>query len=435
MAEARHIEAEKQPALGRVEQAGELTDTEPVIPVRRAEAPAFPSGPIDPRGLTPRAILALQRTVGNRAVNGLLQRSAAHAAPMPRSLPSQTVQRQPQPLADAPTAKSDDTMLTVQTASRMVETALGYLFDNQHSGLERLGKALQKKKPSTSLIATLAAAAVGAALAAVLGPVGPAAEGLVLAEDEVGRGLVKKAAELITDKAVETAKDGVKEYISESKKTDAIDNFIESQSLAINKAREAAIQTLLSTTDGFNALPNGPAVLKAMAKAIDVRAESANSLQIAHSAGAWASLIAEPGDDSKAWANDDQENYAEKGALEIDASVAAPVKDVGDIHITGSNWRGINRETERVLQEHGGATIQALGVNLRIVLATPVGETRCEILYAQQGSPIIPEKSTLQSVMAWLFTGKMNPALLEEDRIAVVSGAAALGSYMLQKPV
>jgi hypothetical protein len=29
----------------------------------------------------------------------------------------------------------------------------------------------------------------------------------------------------------------------------------------------------------------------------------------------------------------------------------------------------------------------------------------------------------------------MNPALLEEDRIAVVSGAAALGSYMLQKPV
>ena len=58
-----------------------------------------------------------------------------------------------------------------------------------------------------------------------------------------------------------------------------------------------------------------------------------------------------------------------------------------------------------MLQEHGNAKIQGLGANLSMVLTTPVGETRCEIPLAQQGSPVIPEKSDLQSVMVWLLTG------------------------------
>lgn len=351
------------------------------------------------------------------------------ASLMPASLPlhHQIVQRQPLPQSGA---------LTVQTASRMVESAFRYLFHNQRSGLQRLHDALQKKKAGTDLIATLAAAAVGAALTAVLGPVGPAAEALVLAEDEVGRSLVKKSVKLVTDKAVETAKDSVKEWMSAPKKSDPIDNFIEAESLAINKSEEATIQAFLSTVDGFSALPGGPVMLQGLAKVIDAQAEFANSLQIAHSAGAWASLIAEPGDDSKAWANDDQENYAEKGALEIATRVTkAPITGPGDIQITGSNWKGINRETERVVQEHAGATIGDLGTNLRISVETPVGDTRCEIPYSQQGNPIIPEKSTLQGVMAWLISGKMNPSLLEEDRMAVVSAAAVLGFYLYQKSV
>lgn len=60
-----------------------------------------------------------------------------------------------------------------------------------------------------------------------------------------------------------------------------------------------------------------------------------------------------------------------------------------------------------------------------------MGETRCEITHAQMNSPIVPEKSTLQGVMAWLFTGKVDPNV---DGAAVISYAAALGTYIMQKP-
>jgi hypothetical protein len=346
---------------------------------------------------------------------------------VPLSLHTQAVQRDhhAEPKSAAP--------VTLQGPTLMVTTAYKHMFDNQRSGLERLGKALQKKKADTSLIGILAAAAVGLALTQLLGPVGPAAEALVLEESE--KLLVKKAADLVIEKTVETAKDGVKEWVSETKKTDPIDNFIEAQSLALNDAEEAAVQAFLTTSDSINALPKGPDTLKAMAGAIDERAKVANSVQIAHSAGAWASLIAEPGDSSKAWANDDYERYAEKGALEIEAHVAkAPISGPGDIEITGANWRGINRETERIVREHGGATIGMLGTNLRVIVSTPYGETRCEIRQ-NSSNPIIPEKSTLQGVMAWLISGEYSGALLDSDRARVLSGAAVLGYYLQQKSV
>ncbi len=425
MVQAQHTETVKQPTPGRVARTDALTGVEQAVALQRAVAPAFPKGGIDPRGFTPQAILALQRTAGNRAVNGLLARH-------PRA-----VQRQPQAGA-GPSAPAANAALTVGTGSQMVTSAFTFVFENQKTGLVRLHDALQKKSPSNDIVAGIAAVAVGAALTAVLGPVGPAAEALIFEEDVVGRALVKKAADLITAKAVETAKSGVQQYISDAgnKKTDPIANFIESQSLALNSAHEAANQAFLATVDGFNALPGGAAALQAMAKAIDTQAAAAEGLQIAHSAGAWASINAGSGDDAKAWANDD-ESDAEKGALEIEAGIAAaPLRDPGGIQITRANWRGINKETERVLQERGGAALLDLGVNLRITITTPVGETRCEIPFSQQGNPIIPEKSTLQGVMMWLATGgNLNPSPREEDRPAVESSAAALGYFMLQKPV
>jgi hypothetical protein len=70
MAAAQHAEAGKQP-----------TPT-PVTPMQVGAGKAQPAplshgARIDPRGLTPRVILDLQRTVGNRAVNVLLQRYAS----------------------------------------------------------------------------------------------------------------------------------------------------------------------------------------------------------------------------------------------------------------------------------------------------------------------------------------------------------------------
>jgi len=43
-----------------------------VTPIQRAAMPAYSSGRIDRRGLTPQGILHLQRTAGNAAVNALL---------------------------------------------------------------------------------------------------------------------------------------------------------------------------------------------------------------------------------------------------------------------------------------------------------------------------------------------------------------------------
>lgn len=340
------------------------------------------------------------------------------------------VQRQP-----AHKTTSTETPEKQQGPANDVISAYKTLFDNQRSGLERLGKALNKKKPETSLIAELAAVAVGLALTELLGPVGPAAEALVLEEDEVSRQLVKKAADTIVEKTVDNAKERVKDWVSEPKKTDPIDNFVEAQSLAINRAERAAVHEFNLTSDGILALPKGPAILFAMADSIDKQADSAESIQMAHSAGQWASLISEPGDDSKAWANDDYERYAEKGALEIEAEVKkAPISGPEDIEIKGANWRGINTDTERVIQEHAGAKIDDLGTNLRISISTPFGETFCELRH-DSPDPIIPEKSTLQGAMAWLITGEYSGALLESDRARVISAAAVLGYYMRLKPV
>jgi len=80
MAEAQHAEASKQPPPERApERAGE----DPGSLARRAVAPSFQGQRLDPRGLSPQAILALQRTVGNAAVNRLLGQ-AALGRPAPR---------------------------------------------------------------------------------------------------------------------------------------------------------------------------------------------------------------------------------------------------------------------------------------------------------------------------------------------------------------
>jgi len=339
-------------------------------------------------------------------------------------LQQQAVQRDPQPHPDSKATGH---------ASQDVRTAYGHLFANQRSGLQRLHDALQKESPDKNLLATVAAAAVGGALTALLGPVGPAAAAtFAMAEDKVTQTLIEKSAALVTEKAVDMAKEQVTSYIAKSTKTDAIDNLIESQGLAINDAEDAALKAWESQIDGIEAQPDGLAAIRALEGTIEAQARIANSLQIAHSAGAWAMLIAKPGDDSKAWANDDHENYAEKGALELEVSVAnAPLRGPDSLRITASNWKGINKETERVIQEHAGAKISDLGANLRIIISTPVGETRCEILPGSS-NPIVPEKSTMQDVMGWLGSGQMKSST---DPMAVVSYAAMVGSYVQQKSV
>ncbi|HEY8286204.1 MAG TPA: hypothetical protein VIJ28_17605, partial [Chloroflexota bacterium] len=77
MAESQQAEAARQPAPERVERSRELAGEEPASLLQRAVAPTFQGGRIDPRRLTPQAILALQRTAGNNAVNALLRRQVS----------------------------------------------------------------------------------------------------------------------------------------------------------------------------------------------------------------------------------------------------------------------------------------------------------------------------------------------------------------------
>jgi len=79
MAESQNAEATKQPAPERVERSRELGSEEPAVLLQRAVAPSFQGGRIDPRRLTPQAILALQRTVGNAAVNRLFTKAGTPA--------------------------------------------------------------------------------------------------------------------------------------------------------------------------------------------------------------------------------------------------------------------------------------------------------------------------------------------------------------------
>jgi hypothetical protein len=99
MAESQHAEAGTQPAPNRVERTREQIGKEPTALVRRAVAPSFQGGRIDPRRLTPQAILALQRVIGNAAVNQLLPRvaspSPAAEFPLQRRHAMSTLRAQP----------------------------------------------------------------------------------------------------------------------------------------------------------------------------------------------------------------------------------------------------------------------------------------------------------------------------------------------------
>jgi hypothetical protein len=133
--------------------------------------------------------------------------------------------------------------------------------------------------------------------------------------------------------------------------------------------------------------------------------------------------------------NDDYETVAEKGALEIELKVdKAPIRGPDDLKITKANWRGIKRDTEKLVKRQGSVKVSSTGVNLHIIVETPVGQTRCEIPSEYCGNAIIPEKSTLQSVMVWLGRGGRAPGGLIDEG-AVLSIAAFLGYLVGEKTV
>lgn len=283
---------------------------------------------------------------------------------------------------------------TVTTGSRMAENSYRRMFHNQRAGLTRLGAALKKDStPKKSLLGEIAGGVVGGAIGALLGPVGTAAASLV--KQKIIQKAIEKLADAVKDKATEIGKDAAKAKFQGAHKTDEADNFVEAQSLAINDAEHGAVQELLRHTDEIEGTEGGPAGLATLADQIDTRATIANDLQVAQSAGAWANATAEKDrGKSAAWADQVAGGGAVKGALEIDLAYD-PARGRT---ITGANWRGVGRETEEVVREHGSVPISMLGVTLRVTVNVPGwGEGRFEV--SPGGDIILPKASTyLQAI-------------------------------------
>jgi hypothetical protein len=79
MVEPGHADAEKHATSERAERVRESASEDLAALPQRAMAPIFQGGRIDPGRLTPAAVLALQRTVGNAAVNQLLHGPAVRS--------------------------------------------------------------------------------------------------------------------------------------------------------------------------------------------------------------------------------------------------------------------------------------------------------------------------------------------------------------------
>ncbi len=92
MAEHQYAEAQKQPERARTAREDEREAPSLAMPLQRVSA-SFQGGRLDPHTLTPQAILALQRTVGNAAVNHLLAEVAHPPAHMPNPSTTPVVQR------------------------------------------------------------------------------------------------------------------------------------------------------------------------------------------------------------------------------------------------------------------------------------------------------------------------------------------------------
>ena len=106
----------------------------------------------------------------------------------------------------------------------------------------------------------------------------------------------------------------------------------------------------------------------------------------------------------------------------------APIRSSEEIKIVGANVS----DFKRAWLVNQWKMIGDADRNLRVVVSTPVGHSRCELLH-DTPNPIIPEKSDLQGVLIWLISGKMNPSPLADERAMVISAAALLGHYLKQK--
>ena len=332
---------------------------------------------------------------------------------------------------------------TVNTSmdAQSVTDAYTLMFNNQRTGLARLKESLDRKSVDDGVVAMIAGAAVGAAVGIILAPVLPELLLMIPAEQALARKLVEKGVTASIEKAKSSASEAVKGWKSTaSDKKDQIADFIEAQSMAINQAQYDSIEAMLQEARALPETPYGEETLKAWAEKVHIAAGKAEEAQIVEAAGRWAELNAHGGD-MVDWADKTAQGYRgpdeeEKGELEIYIKVdSAPIQGPADLQIVKSNWVGTSRNTEHLVQRQGDIPVSALGVNLRLYIEALGTEARCEIRHDDQGNPVIPENSTDQNALVWVTMGSAMETNRNVDRMAVVSAAAAIGSYIMDKTV
>jgi Domain of unknown function (DUF4157) len=381
------------------------------------------------------------RLLAHELVHVVQQSSARRTVPLVSRAPVPPGHQPAQASPPAPAVSRE-----FDAGIRDVNAAIGLVFDNQKTGLGRLKDALHEQEKA-SVIALLAGLAVGTAIGILLGPVEGFAVGALIESgivDEAGRYLIEKATEGLIDKAREHVADETEKWANDKlkkSKSDAVYNLIEAHDKAINRAKADALKGFSDSIKDFDPSPSGVAALRQLEKAFRERAELSADVQVASSAGAWASHVAAEQrerifgvPDTRAWVNSDHESYSQEGALEIGARVEkAPLFSSADIKIVDSKWRGINKETQRVVQEHSGAKIGQLDAPLRITVETPVGSTRCYYVPNHIEDLLFPENTIGQSVWIWLGSGKLMPSPGPEYGAAVMSEAAAFGYHVSEK--
>lgn len=318
-------------------------------------------------------------------------------------------------------AKADGT-LTIVLASMKVQNAYRRVFQHQRDGLTRVGAALKKDAtPKKSLLGELAAGVVGGAIGVVLGPV---AAGVVeFAESKMAKKLIEKLADFVKDKAIDIGKEKTKEHFEGKKETDAADNFVLAQALAISDVEKGALDGVVDQTAELASVAKGPESLASLATQVDARAPAAPDIHVAQAAGAWARATAGSHATAGAWADDVAGQDPEKGAIEIECRHE---RGVG-ITITGSNWRGVGSETEGVVQEQGKATISDLRATLRVTVAGFSGKGRFEI--TPEGQVWVPENSVGQDALfaaAGFMEDRQDLAVRKESAIKAAKYIAYL---------
>lgn len=307
----------------------------------RAQKPVARESPVSIEGSPD--VRYLQRVVGNQAVADLVTGRAtwpAHDEPALQRRPAPpAVAHHPKKLSQADEIAGADNFEGLCDA---VGSRFQRLIDKQQDGADELvSQASKKEKPSVAIV-ILEACALGAVAAATAGVGELVAAELIVAEETIGKEVLKEVIKMSVESSLDEGIKGIKDYRDEESKS-VIERFADMQKALIRK-------TAWGAQDYFNLQKRKELVvrhkhnpkaasrtLEWMMKAMDQQIENAGKVQYKHSLDQWAVYQAKAGygtDETDAEHGTDLSKMTEKdpvngvldllGAVDPDNPAATP---------------------------------------------------------------------------------------------------------------